>query len=233
MKIKNIFKTAAAFLAASLCFFYCFVFAQAQQAEYYLTVTLADKQKGVVIQDAEISVYKLGDFTDLESREITFEKSFEEIASTLDFSSSEKTCTSRNANTLVDFVKENEIKPSVSVKSDKNGVGKASLSDMGVYLVEITDSGNYNAEPFIIEIPVWENGTLTYEISASPKISAKTNTNTPGNNTGSTNTGTKIPQTGQLKWPVPVLAIAGVTLVVLGIADRSFVKNRKNKNDKK
>lgn len=39
-------------------------------------------------------------------------------------------------------------------------------------------------------------------------------------------TGSKLPQTGQLWWPVPVLIAAGLILIIIGIARRGSGKNR-------
>lgn len=78
-------------------------------------------------------------------------------------------------------------------------------------------------EPEVSTTPEPEVSTTPEpEVSTTPELTPNSNgsqsTNTPAA-TIPVEPGGKLPQTGQLKWPVPVLAISGVTLMVLGYAD--------------
>lgn len=76
-------------------------------------------------------------------------------------------------------------------------------------------------QPFLISLPRWENGNYVYDLTASPKVPlvpeetppppppSEPTTPPPDDPPG-------IPQTGQLNWPIPVLAAAGMTLFILG-----------------
>lgn len=92
----------------------------------------------------------------------------------------------------------------------------------------------------MVSIPLKEDGRLVYDVSALPKAGTvtknndqptvptterdSTSTTTSLSSTSSTRTTTstpktlasKLPQTGQLWWPVAVLAIAGVGSLVAG-----------------
>lgn len=58
--------------------------------------------------------------------------------------------------------------------------------------------------------------TTPAEVTVTP-VPTETPSPTPGLGTGTgSGNGEKLPQTGQLLWPVPVLALAGIVLVVLG-----------------
>lgn len=92
--------------------------------------------------------------------------------------------------------------------------GKVSFSNLkvGLYLfVQNKAASGYNkAAPFLVSLPYMEaDGRYNYSVDASPKVelTKPSNPRDP-----------KLPQTGQLNWPVPVLAIAGLTLFAAGWA---------------
>lgn len=101
----------------------------------------------------------------------------------------------------------------------------------GLYLMVQKEEapGYQKVEPFLVSIPVTENGAYIYDVDASPKVEIEKETesvsetepesedetepDTPGpGNPG----GPDLPQTGQLNWPVPVLVILGLLLFSLG-----------------
>lgn len=105
----------------------------------------------------------------------------------------------------------------------------------GLYLlVQNKAASGYNkAEPFLVSVPMQENGAYVYDVNASPKVEVK-KASEPGN-PGSKNPSTpatstsgksqsKLPQTGQLNWPVPVLAVLGMGLFAVGWMLRSGKK---------
>lgn len=110
---------------------------------------------------------------------------------------------------------------------------------LGLYLVVQTKAANgYEAvKPFLVSVPMNENGTYAYDVDAAPKMSTLTETeptpSTPTTPTTSTTPATPttpveptLPQTGQLNWPVPVLAVFGLLLFSIGWALR-FGKGEK------
>lgn len=110
--------------------------------------------------------------------------------------------------------------------------GKVTFSDLhlGLYLVVQTKPATgYNAvSSFLVSVPMQENGTYIYSVDASPKMELAKKVNTPDKPKAETpkppKTGT-LPQTGQLDWPIPILAVAGLLLFALGW------QLRKNFND--
>ncbi len=161
------------------------------------------------------------------------------------------------------YVRRNKLKAYASVKN-KNG--KASFSDLelGLYLIVQTEAsdGYEPLSPFLVSVPMYEDGRYTYKVSANGKFELEKEPNTgdgsnsgetepggdaprpgdgsgsgetnPGGNagrpgggsgTGGTNPGgnagrpgssSKLPQTGQLNWPVPLLAVLGLVLFSIG-----------------
>lgn len=89
--------------------------------------------------------------------------------------------------------------------------------ELGLYLlVQQTAAEGYNAAaPFLVTVPMFENGEYVYEVDASPKVELEKKpevTPTPKPSDPNPN----LPQTGQMNWPVPVLAISGVCLFTAG-----------------
>lgn len=100
--------------------------------------------------------------------------------------------------------------------------GKAKFANVvpGLYVVmqnagDVT-KGYSPIDPFLISVPRYENGAYVLNVVADPKVPLET---IPPETTKPTPTKPKdpdLPQTGQLNWPVPVLAVSGVGLFALG-----------------
>jgi hypothetical protein len=98
--------------------------------------------------------------------------------------------------------------------------GKVSFTDLatGLYLVwqDPEDaSERYDAiAPFLISVPKWQYGQYALHVDAKPKVPFETEppTTPPPPPPPPPN----LPQTGQLNWPVPVMAITGIALLIVG-----------------
>lgn len=95
----------------------------------------------------------------------------------------------------------------------------------GLYVVTQTHAqateGFDAIQPFLISLPRWENGSYVYDLTAAPKVPLVPEETPPPPTEPTTpppDDPPDIPQTGQLNWPVPVLAVSGMTLFVLGWA---------------
>ena len=94
--------------------------------------------------------------------------------------------------------------------------GKAEFQDVvtGLYVVwqDAADAtkGFAAINPFLISMPRFQDGEYVTEVVAEPKVGFETippTTKPPAD---------RVPQTGQLNWPVPVLAISGAALFIFG-----------------
>lgn len=100
--------------------------------------------------------------------------------------------------------------------------GKAVFSPLptGLYLVrqEKAANGYSKLESFLVSVPFLEDGKYQYDVTASAKTEleqeAVKKPSKPSN--PSKPNDPSLPQTGQLNWPVPLLAIAGVVLFAAG-----------------
>lgn len=98
----------------------------------------------------------------------------------------------------------------------------------GLYLiVQKQAAEGYDAiQPFLVTVPIMENGQYVYDVDAHPKAgtSSRKATQTPPTQ----EVLSALPQTGQLNWPVPVLAVTGAVLVAAGVV----LKKRSGQNEK-
>ena len=119
------------------------------------------------------------------------------------------------------LVKEADTKKLSSRTASING-GKAAFKDLsvGLYLLYQTTASKDGKKltPFLLSVPQRDpkTGAEIYAVSAAPKSGITTPyyptvTYTPGKSY------VYLPQTGQLWWPVPVLAALGVVLVISGL----------------
>lgn len=94
----------------------------------------------------------------------------------------------------------------------------------GLYLIIQTNPapGFTRVGAFLVSIPYMVDGEYQYHVSAAIKSELERETETvPTEPTEPTEPeDPKLPQTGQLNWPVPVLAVLGLGLVVLGFGLR-------------
>lgn len=113
-------------------------------------------------------------------------------------------------------------------KTDSNGKILWSNLELGLYLVvqmkPVQDE--YITEPFLVSVPICESNDeeWTYDVDASPKIGTL-----PDEDLETPPTPPVI-QTGQLNWPIPLLAGTGVLVFTVGWV-MTFMK-RKHKDEK-
>lgn len=98
--------------------------------------------------------------------------------------------------------------------------GKISYTELepGLYLlVQNKAASGYNKmSPFLVSIPMNEKGVYIYDVDASPKAELETEPIPETRETTPPEKPSRLPQTGQLNWPVPVLAVMGMMLFAFG-----------------
>lgn len=106
--------------------------------------------------------------------------------------------------------------------------GAAVFPDLpnGLYVVwqdaEDATDGFAAIQPFLISVPRFRNGEYELDVIADPKVPLETAP--PETTVPPTTPDEKLPQTGQLNWPVPVLALSGAVLLILGFVLRAAGK---------
>ena len=103
-----------------------------------------------------------------------------------------------------------------------NGQAVAAELNTGLYVVGQNPGdetpGYAPIDPFLIALPQWQNGSYVYDLTAAPKVPlvpAPTDPTDPTQPTEPENP-PDIPQTGQLNWPIPLMAVLGLAVFVLG-----------------
>ncbi len=122
------------------------------------------------------------------------------------------------ASVLLDYAEAHKLAGTPAELSQEGTVHWEGLRP-GLYLAAQTGPGPKGelCTPFLVTLPVWDGSQWQYELDASPK----TGVVPPPSPTNPTKPGTPgkphLPQTGQLRWPVPVLICAGTALVLTGL----------------
>lgn len=101
--------------------------------------------------------------------------------------------------------------------------GKAVFDQVlpGLYVVcqdaETASDGFAPLAPFTISLPQWVDEGYVYEISARPKVGLEAAPTEPSEPTEPTEPDDPdLPYTGQLEWPIPVMAVCGLALFMMG-----------------
>ena len=98
--------------------------------------------------------------------------------------------------------------------------GSTEFADLpvGLYVVwqdeKDATKGLFPIQPFLISVPRFQNGTYELDVLAKPKNAPETIP--PESTEPPPPLPPKLPQTGQLNWPVPVMALTGTMLFVMG-----------------
>lgn len=103
----------------------------------------------------------------------------------------------------------------------KNGGAKFENLTPGLYLIlqEKAAEGFSKLNPFLVSVPYMQDGAYIYDVTAKNKPALEPEAEpTEPEPTEPEPTDPKLPQTGQLNWPVPVLTVTGLMLFILGWA---------------
>ena len=117
---------------------------------------------------------------------------------------------------------ESKLTPVTDLPKKVGEDGNATFSDLtfGLYLVvqKTAAPGYGKTAPFLVSVPYLYRDEYQYDVTSQPKTDLErevkpTAPSSPGG-------GKKLPQTGQLWWPVPVLACAGLGCIAVGLFRR-------------
>lgn len=210
------------------------------------SVTASMKYNGGAVGGGTLTFYRAGDISENDGNyTFTLTESF--AGSGLSLNNISDTSLAAN---LAQYAAANNLTGTTAAIGEDGTVSVNGLA-LGLYLVvQQEPADGYEAvAPFLVSIPMNENGTYIYDVNVEPKLGALTRTPaqsttavSPGESSPSTeeepasSTTTKdsssntakstLPQTGQLNWPVPVLAILGMSLILMGGALRSGRQRR-------
>lgn len=193
-----------------------------------ISITFQDPDSLKPVTDGSITMYQVGDVK-IDDGNCFF-------ALTENFSASRLPLNDLEYNELAvklfSYAQSNKIYGN-TLSIDNNGITVFSKLKPGLYLfAQNKATKGYNTvNPFLVSLPAFENGEYVYNIDATPKMEPLTvapedptkpqdpanpqypmDPATPGGQTPTD----KLPQTGQLNWPVPVLALLGLLSFAIG-----------------
>lgn len=172
------------------------------------SVTLNLEYEGQSVEGGEFSLYKIASIvSDDDVMSYAAEEEFALFDGELDEIDSDQL-----ADEIYDYIIAQGI---ASVDSSENNAGVAVFDnlDLGLYLVVQTEAstGYEKIRPFLVSVPLQEDEGYVYNVNAYEKFTI-TKAPTPDEKTPDK----KLPQTGQVNWPIPILTIAGVVLFMIG-----------------
>ena len=181
------------------------------------TVTITMKYQNKPISGGTVNLYKVGDV-----REDDGNYSFVPVkAIQSDISEFGNIESSDLPGKLAKLEKKLTPVTAKPVTIDKNGTATFSNLEFGLYLVvqKTAASGYGKTSPFLVSVPYLYKGEYKYNVTSQPKtdLEREVKPTTPPSSGGG---GGKLPQTGQLWWPVPVLVCMGLGCIAVGLIRR-------------
>ena len=184
---------------------------------------------GEAVPGGSLTLFKVADVAATEAR---FEY-------TEDFSSCTKELTDLQdpalAAELAQIAAERELEGAVQ-PIDENGCAKFEELSIGLYLLVQAEAaeGFNQVNPFLVSLPGRQDDAYIYDVDASPKVALEPAPTQPPEPTEPTapppTEPPDLPQTGQLSWPVPVLAIGGLIMICVGWLLREDERKKKHEN---
>ncbi len=203
------------------------------------SVTITSQIDDVVVPGGHITLYKVGEIN------ITVNGyCFAPIDCLADYAQyfDDLKFSSDDACAIAENVKERLVKPIAEEHIGDDGKVSFKNLSLDLYLVVEDEPapGYEEFDPFLVPLPYANEEELVYDLSAEPKIRVANfistdvtdvtddNGKTTANPNGNTdNTVVDLPKTGQLWWPVPLLASAGLLFFIVGIV----MSRRKNSDE--
>ena len=189
-------------------------------------VSISFRYNSEVVSGGTLTIFKVADISDSDGS-LHFILSEDFTESGID---PNKLSDSGLAPSLSVFASDRRINGKTLDISDKGNVTFNEL-DTGLYLfTQPTPANGYNPiTPFLISVPMNSDGEYLYHIDASPKVQISKVYIEPTMPYVEKPKEGKLPQTGQLNWPVPILTIVGLALLIVGWILRYGYTTNKNR----
>lgn len=190
-----------------------------------ITVTMQDPDTEAPVTGGTLTLYQVGDVAE-DNGDYLFQ-----LTDTFSGSgfSLEDLESAELAAGLVKYAQANHL-AGVTVSLEKDGTASFTDLKLGLYLLVQNQpaEGYYAVNPFLVAVPAKEGEAYFYDVNATPKMGqlvkapeeTKTEETKPEEQPDvppvTPVPAPTLPQTGQLNWPVPVLAILGLLLFAIG-----------------
>lgn len=195
-----------------------------------ISVVLRDHQTETAVSGGEMTLYRVAEAKEADGSLIwQYTNGFENCGVDMGDLSDSKL-----AEKLEKKISEDAVKQVEAIGTDGNVIFEE--LPVGLYLLVQTEAAEgYNAvSSFLVSVPFQDGDKWIYDVDAGPKVETVTPTTsetpespenpetsetsgTPGGSGHHTGSGSsRLPQTGQLNWPIPVLAFSGMLLFAFG-----------------
>ena len=181
------------------------------------SITITMKYKGKPVSGGTLALYRVGDVHEDDGN-----YSFVPVKGleALDYSDIQSPDLAKAA---AKAVEEKKIAAVKTVTIGSSGTAEFSDLALGLYLVaqKTAASGYKMTASFLVSVPYLEDGAYVYNVKADPKTDLEREVKpTPTEKPSTPSGGGKLPQTGQLWWPVPVLICMGLGCNAVGLIRR-------------
>lgn len=182
----------------------------------HCSITITMTYKGKAVPSGTLALYKVGDVVEDDGNYsfVPVEAIKADISEFGDIQSADL------AEKLAKLEKKLTSVTAKPVTIDKKGTATFSDLKFGLYLVvqKTAASGYGKTSPFLVSVPYLYKDEYKYNVTSQPKtdLEREVKPTTPPSSGG----GGKLPQTGQLWWPVPVLVCAGLGCIAVGLIRR-------------
>lgn len=218
-KLNNLLSAAGIFLVVISVLLSCVLSASAAEEHGSLTLHCVFSVEGGerALSDDEYSLAKIADAKITDSS-VTYKTLAQFDDYDCDWMNQSSSKMNEKAKALAYFCEKNHYYTTSAV-TNQNGELKFEDLSFGLYLVARTKTASENedfiTDPLLVFIPEEVNGKVIYDVVSTPKFSYSSpdvpdTPRTPSDGT--------LPQTGQLQWPVTLLAVLGCFLIIGGSA---------------
>lgn len=187
-----------------------------------VSVTITSSVTGQPVGGGSLTMYKVADVIEDKSIGYVFDASATDFAAAGEDYSSDDKLDAALAARLAKYAQDKGV-AGTTLTVGADGVAKADELALGLYLIvqkEAAD-GYSSVDPFIVSVPQRDlSGNYIYKVDATPKPGTKVIPTPTRKPTVTPTHSPRLPQTGQLWWPVFVLAAAGSVCILIGIASR-------------
>ena len=192
------------------------------QKDGQCSITVTMTHRGKALKGGTLALYKVGDVAEEDGN-----YSFVPVAAIRgDFAQFGDIQSPDLAGKL--YKLEDKLTPVTALPQKVGEEGKVTFLNLpfGLYLVvqKTAASGYGKIAPFLVSVPYLYRDEYQYEVTSQPKTDLErevpTKPTSPTTKPTPSSGGGKLPQTGQLWWPVPVLTCGGLGCIVVGLLRR-------------
>lgn len=178
------------------------------------SITITTRRGDTVVKGGSLTIYYVGEVAENDGN-YTFQPSgdFASCGESFEDLSAAGAIAAR----LKSFAEEGAVAGFATKEIGQDGAVTFDSLPLGLYLVvqHRAAPGYAKLEPFLVSLPYMDNGTYVYDLSANPKTGLEQEPE-PTAPPATKPTDPSLPQTGQLMWPVPLMAVTGMFFFAAG-----------------